>query len=817
MNFRKKNQFSFCAVILFLTLNCLVAPSPVKAAEDTVQPEQTFPGFNEVIPKATATAARITDAKAQVQQATQLDDVYAKLDEKVERLKNLEELYSPWEDAGTWQFNRLLSARINYNDLIEQQNAPLEAINVHLKNLEELRNTWNQQEAYWQGWQDSLRKTDVKLPRETFSRTLSDIRELLQKITNIGGKLIKAQQKYSPARELAVSRLSMLNKTIENLRFDSFQRNAYSLFEADYYSQFKQKLFTSFTQGLTSNIRLPEEFFKRHLWVLVLQFITIVTILLLLVYRKRQSEDLTEEWAFLYRRPLSGAVFMTLVVTDFIGSPYSNAPLSWLLLIAIVLVIAGVRLLDAIYPERLTRRVIRFIATFFIVTETFRVLGLPTPLMQVFQVLLCLTVITACWLLIRRQGRESKKIWFGIYPGCCVAVIGLVMATLGFATLTTNLIVATLSSYIVIILLKMALRLTNGGIQAFMSAAWVKERSFMQTLGAAEATQKLQYLVRVIILVNTGLYFLVIWQIFDDLAEAHETFLSYEYSFGEFTFSVEMVVMVVVVLYLTTLISWVIQAFVESQIMTPRKMDIGVKESLKRLTHYGLFTIGFMVAISMAGIDLQKFTIMAGALGVGIGFGLQNIVNNFVSGLILLFERPVKVGDTINIDQNWGTIKRIGLRSTIFETFDHSEIIVPNADLVAQKVTNWTYTTKMVRVVLPVGVSYGSSLEQVLGILNRAAREHPDVLEHPGPDTVFEGFGNSSIDFKLRFWVQSIDDRMRIRTGVAMIIDRLFREVGITIPFPQQDLHLKSINSKLQPLFGAEALQTRTEPEDTPE
>ncbi|TNF51876.1 MAG: mechanosensitive ion channel family protein [Deltaproteobacteria bacterium] len=317
--------------------------------------------------------------------------------------------------------------------------------------------------------------------------------------------------------------------------------------------------------------------------------------------------------------------------------------------------------------------------------------------------------------------------------------------------------------------------------------------------------------MRIIVLVNVGLYFLVVWQVFDNLTEARESFLNYQYSFGEFTLSVNMVVMVVFVLYLTTLISWVIQAVAESQFMTPRKMDIGVKESLKRLTHYGLFTIGFLIAVSMAGLDLQKFTIMAGALGVGIGFGLQNIVSNFVSGLILLFERPVKIGDTVTIGNEWGTITRIGLRSTVVETFDRSEIIVPNADLVSQQVTNWTFSSKVVRVKLPVGVAYGSPLEKVLGILNKAAREHPDVLTYPEPNTIFECFGNSSIDFTLRFWVHSIDDRVKIRSEVAVIVDRLFREEDITIPFPQQDLHLSSIEESLQPLFGGQPPQIKAE------
>jgi small-conductance mechanosensitive channel len=212
----------------------------------------------------------------------------------------------------------------------------------------------------------------------------------------------------------------------------------------------------------------------------------------------------------------------------------------------------------------------------------------------------------------------------------------------------------------------------------------------------------------------------------------------------------------------------------------------------------------------MAGLDLQKFTIIVGALGVGIGFGMQNIVNNFVSGLILLFERPVKVGDIINLGEDWGTISKIGLRSTVVETFDRSEVIVPNADLIAQKVTNWTFTSKVVRVNLPVGVAYGSPLEKVLEILNKAALEHPEVLSQPEPNTIFEKFGNSSIDFTLRFWVHSVDERLRIRTEVAVIVDNMFRENGITIPFPQQDLHLCSVENELQNLFGAQPLK----PED---
>jgi small-conductance mechanosensitive channel len=198
---------------------------------------------------------------------------------------------------------------------------------------------------------------------------------------------------------------------------------------------------------------------------------------------------------------------------------------------------------------------------------------------------------------------------------------------------------------------------------------------------------------------------------------------------------------------------------------------------------------------------LKEFTLIAGALGVGIGFGLQNIVNNFVSGLILLFERPIKVGDTINIDDQWGTINKIGLRSTVVETLDRAEIIVPNSDLVSQKVTNWTLSNSISRIIFPVGVAYGSDLTRVLSILDTVGKEHPDVLSDPPPNAIFTGFGNSSIDFELRVWVGDINKRLPVKSDLGQTIDRFFREAGISIPFPQRDLHLRSIESNLKGLF----------------
>ena len=824
--FKNKSHILLYTAAMFLAFSFLLGPLQVKAQEETARQEKKettqakkdFPGRNEIIPRATMIAARVAEAHAQVQKAETLAPVYRTLDLVEESLGELEKQYTNWEEIKSWRLNRLRIAESVYADLDEQQKGELGIIQTHLKIMEDLLSTWEQEKAYWQEWQEILIKKNVRYPEETFEDILASIDKLLEQVSSVGGELIKAQQKYSPGQVVISRRIITINKTLNSIRKEAFSRNSYSLFEPGYYRQFNRALFSDFTSSLATNLKTPNNFYKDRGWSIVLQVFLILIITQLLINRRKQSRPIAEEWHFLFQRPLAGAIFINIILVGNFTQQYQNLPLVWRWMLFVILTAAAIRLINHLYPKSVEKNVIKIIAVIFIVSDTLQTFGMPEPLLQIYNILLCAAVIPFCWQLTREIPEELSKKRFLLYLGLGIAVVGLITSMLGFERFASMLIHATLSTFIfVIIIVRIALRLVSGGIESFMHLDWIRNRSFMQVLGLNEATRKLQALLQIIIVVNAALILLVVWNIFDNFQDARNAIMNYEFIFGELALSVKMVILVIIILYLTSLFSWVIQAFVDSQVMTPRKMDIGIKESLKRLFHYGFFTLGFLIAVSTAGLDLQKITILVGALGVGIGFGLQNIVNNFVSGLILLFERPVKVGDIINIDQDWGTITKIGLRSTVFETFDNSEIIVPNADLIAQKVTNWTFSNKVVRAVLPVGVAYGSPLEKVLEILNKAAKEHPDVLKYPVPNSIFEGFGSSSIDFQLRFWVRTIDERLRIRTEVAVIIDRLFREENIVIAFPQLDLHLRSIDSGLQPLGGEKPSETRTEPGEDPE
>jgi potassium efflux system protein len=189
---------------------------------------------------------------------------------------------------------------------------------------------------------------------------------------------------------------------------------------------------------------------------------------------------------------------------------------------------------------------------------------------------------------------------------------------------------------------------------------------------------------------------------------------------------------------------------------------------------------------------------------VGIGFGLQAIVNNFVSGLILLFERPIKVGDMVDVDNQVGEVKELGLRATVVQTFDNAEIVIPNSQLISGSVTNWTLTEKKIRVKVPVGVAYGSDIEKVLKILLACASDNPTVLSTPKPVALFLAFGASSLDFELRVWIADFNDKLTILSELNQEIESEFESAGIEIPFPQSDLHLRSIDK--------DALQALSEP-----
>ncbi len=250
------------------------------------------------------------------------------------------------------------------------------------------------------------------------------------------------------------------------------------------------------------------------------------------------------------------------------------------------------------------------------------------------------------------------------------------------------------------------------------------------------------------------------------------------------------------VLVLIVLLFWAakrVQGLLSDKLLTRTGLDAPAQHAVGAIVRYLLLLIGLLVIIQTAGIDLTTLNVLAGAVGIGVGFGLQNVISNFFSGLIIMFERPIKVGDRIEVNEVDGDVLEIGARATVVLTNDNIAIIVPNSKFITENVVNWKYNDGKVRFRIPVGVAYGSDVRLVEKVLLEVADAAKDVMKNPPPVVRLMAFGDSALEFELRVWSETQVHRKGVlKSAINLAICDKFREHNIEIPFPQRDLHIRS-------------------------
>ena len=691
---------------------------------------------------------------------------------------------------------------VKLREAIKRENESLEKINIPLsKKIRQVgawRKEWLAEKKHWNEWQsymleegtyDQLKSAFVKA-NDTIETALNLVLQQLEAMLTIQAKASNMQTKI-------YTLIAELDGLVSAGRRSALIGASPPMPSSRYFSQFGSKLWHAVKNGLDEISWLDNQFLARNGWIVFLQgFLSLFVIIV--VYRNRQVLKESKHWRLLAARPFSSGLFLGVIAT-MLFYEYEGVSVTWKLILIIVSGISFARLVgDSNEPSERSQFVYGLIIV-LIVTRLFEWISLPLPLFRIYMVLTALVGLLFCLRWARENARHKDSglyTWLFRSVFLLMAVI-IILELLGKHGLAFHLLKSSTSSIGLVVGFFFLRYVIRGGLEwLFRSSpfrgATVLFRDTNTSIRRAEVF---------IDLLLWGLVFLpavlFIWKVYDNLGEAIRGLLAFGFKLGSERISVGLVITSVGVLYAAFLVSWILQKLLMDQVLARRKVELGVRHAIVKLVHYVIVFVGFLLALSVLGLDFTKLTIMLSALGVGIGFGLQGVVNNLVSGIILLFERPVRVGDLVETGGRWAIIKRIGLRSTTVTTFDEADLIIPNANLINNEVTNWTLSNRRARIIIPVGVAYGSDVPLVIETLMACGKENSWVSETPEPQVLFLRFGESSLEFELRVWVFDIDHRLKAKSEIHQEIDRRFREAKIEIAFPQQDLHLRSVDESV--------------------
>ncbi len=545
-----------------------------------------------------------------------------------------------------------------------------------------------------------------------------------------------------------------------------------------------------------------------RLLVLVAVFVGLV-VLLRAARRQAHLRHLVDERGFSVELVVARPVATALVVTtlSFLWT-YPHPPRAAIVLVSMIALVAVIRsIAPLVGPWQV--RWLRAFGAFFL-ADRLRDLFAVVPRFerQLFLLEMLVGAGAVGWMLyrnrttLRREAQERtggvNKLTVVIVPPLIGFTIAFVAGAAGYMSLGRQIGYGTLISVYVALALSAGIRVAYGLMVLLLR---VRPLSGLQSVRRYRALleQRLFGLLRWIAIAIWLRATLTVFGLWTSVAATIRSALTAHLAWGSLQISLGDVLAFVLTVWLAVLVSRFLRFVLEEDVFSRRQWAPGASYAISSVLHYAILFLGFLFAVAALGLDLTKVTIIGGAFGVGVGFGLQNVVNNFVSGLIVLFERPIQVGDAVQIGDISGQVRRIGIRSSTVRTWDGAEVIVPNATLVSERVTNWTPTDRRRRLSLPVGVSYGSAPEKVLTVLRAVAGAHPQVLSQPAPQPLFIGFGESALLFELRVWTDGLTDWQEVRSELGVALNAALGEAGLEIARPVRTIHLRrdaSVNAE---------------------
>ena len=724
--------------------------------------------------------------------------IEANLDKPADKLQRL-------KDSEDSNYNKLVELK----KIIEQENALFEKtsnpVREEIRRIGAWREEWQAEKKRWNEWQSSLLKEE-KQDRliSTFEKANDTIDKAFNLVLSRLEAMLSIQEKAGNIHARINALVAELDGLILEARRDLVLKASPPMFSSQYYSQFKNRELWYLVQKGLQEISWPgSRFVDQQGWTILIQaFLSLLVIIG--VYRNRRVLNESKRWRFMAARPFSIGFFLGTMAAEVIYA-YEGAPGICEAVNGMVVGISFARLMGVLAEAPWKRRFVYGVMGVLIIARITDVASLPLPLFRLFTLFIALAGVLLCLRWAGESARQKESVFYAwsLRMAAILFAVIIIAELWGKKVAASYLFVSLIDTIATALAFTLITYMINGGLE------WLFRTSPLRRVSVWPGDNidtLIQRVARFIDIAIWGLVFipaiLMIWGVYDNLDGATKGVLALGFNLGSQRINIGLLLVSAGILYASFIASWILRKLFVDEVLVRQRMEKGVRHSIGRLLHYVLIFVGFLIAISTLGFDLSKFTIMLGALGVGIGFGLQGIVNNFVSGLILLFERPVRVGDTVEISGKWAEIKRIGIRATTVQTLDHADLIIPNADLINNEVTNWTLSNRLVRLIIPVGVAYGSDVPLVMEILAACAKDHDMVSSYRSPQVLFLSFGESSLDFELRVWVTDADHRLEVKSDLHQKIDRKFREANIEIAFPQRDLHLRSVDETvtLRPL-----------------
>lgn len=547
--------------------------------------------------------------------------------------------------------------------------------------------------------------------------------------------------------------------------------------------------------------------------------ILLLPVLLWLAVRSRRSGDMTEAEANdasvrVLRRPLSSWLLLSMMAV------LAFEPEAPLMLHQLAMLGALIPVLRLLPPD--SHRLLGpwpYAASGLYLLERVGFLFVANDLVYrvYFLGLAVLALALTSWLLWRsrrvrlagRTGRIAQMVHAAAWTAAALLLASAVSNVVGNVSLAEMLVSGVIDSGYLALVFYAGVTVFAALLQLLFAGRGVARFR----LAREHAPPVLQLLVRLLTaaaVVGWVVFAMNRFRVFRPAYAIAESVLTHSFQFGEISLSLGHVLVFVVAVLIAFWTAKTVRFLLQEEVLGRMSLPRGVGNSVASLTYYALLLLGVVVALSAAGFKVSQLAFVFGALGVGIGFGLQNVVNNFVSGLILMFERPIQPGDVVEITGTSGRVREIGMRATTIKTFDGADVVVPNGTLLSEKLTNWTLLDRNRRLDVNLGVAYGSEPARVVTLLLEATRATPGVAKEPAPTVLFMGLGASSLDFAIRAWTYDYDNWVGIRSDLVTRVYSALVAAGVEIPYPQQDLHLRSVS----PEVGQALARSRGQPAD---